>query len=143
MCFGLHINLIDFLNLSAKHIKKQLLHFIQLLCPLTSSSIHWYVGVLESLNQQDFQVRIFNNLQNISNKMAERNLRSLGTEYQQMCKRRMNAPKGYQIVNIKRDGQCLYNAIIEGMIHKQLAIPSAWLTLNSWERGKHMRQILT
>ena len=58
--------------------------------------------------------------------MAETNLRSLGTEYQQMCKRRMNAPKGYQILNIKRDELCLYNAIIEGMIHKQLAIPSAW-----------------
>ena len=73
--------------------------------------------------------------------MAETNLRSLG-EYQKIYKRRMSAPKGYQIVNIKRDGQCLYNAITEEMIHKQLAIPSARLTLNSWERGQHMRYIL-
>ena len=78
----------------------------------TVPSIHWYMGVLESLNRQDFQVKNFNNLQNISNKIAEKNLRSLGIEYQNMRKMRMSAHKGYQIVHINRDGQCLYNAII-------------------------------
>ena len=50
-------------------------------------------------------------------------------------KRTIKVPKGYQIVQIHRDGHCLYNAIMEGMINKQLAFPSRWLMLNSWERG--------
>ena len=48
-----------------------------------------------------------------------------------------------KLSQITRDGHCLYNAIMEGMINKQLAIPSKWLTLNSWERGQSMRQTLT
>ena len=51
-------------------------------------------------------------------------------------------PTGYQVVSIAKDGNCLFNAIMDGMIHQQLQIPSAWVTQDTWTRGQSMRTSL-
>ena len=130
------------------------------ICKTFFYSIKKKLGVLESLDQPDFQFKTFNNLQSIRNQMTESNLRLLSIEYQKLlnsqhsrahlsntpitqCKLKLNKPKGYQIIHVQWDGHCLYNAIIEGIINRQHAIPSAWLTLNSLERGQYMKQTFT
>ena len=88
-------------------------------------------------------------------------MQDLGSVYQQLLITHAQAPKqekkdpshvkskpgrhrplGYQIVSIAKDGNCLFNAVMNGMINLQLPIPSAWVTLNTWEQGQLMRKNL-
>ena len=104
---------------------------------------------------------MFNNCPTISNQKAESKLRDLGNWYLSFIspngqvpglspgntpirrvKLRRRIPTGYQVVSIARDGNCLFNAIMDGMINRQLHIPSAWVTQDTWTRGQSMRKDL-
>ena len=50
-------------------------------------------------------------------------------DYDGKCKPGRRIPPGYQIVSIAKDGNCLFNIIMDGLINLQLSIPSAWVTL--------------
>ena len=104
---------------------------------------------------------MFNNCPNLVNQQAESDLRDLGKWYiafvstqRQMTncdtvktpigpvKLRRRTPTGYQLVPIERDGNCLFSAIMDGMINQQLQIPSNWVTQDNWARGQSMRTTL-
>jgi hypothetical protein len=52
------------------------------------------------------------------------------------------APPGYQVMDIPRDGHCLFLACIEAMAHNRLPLPPAWLSTARQEQQRHMRKAL-
>ena len=53
-----------------------------------------------------------------------------------------HAPQGYQVMDIPRDGHCLFLACIEAMVHSRLTIPSKWLSKPRHEQHREMRKAL-
>ena len=53
-----------------------------------------------------------------------------------------HAPQGYQVMDIPRDGHCLFLACIEAMVHSRLTIPSKWLSKPREAQHRELRKAL-
>ena len=53
-----------------------------------------------------------------------------------------HAPPGYQVMDIPRDGHCLFLACIEAMAHNRLTLPPAWLSTSRQDQHRKMRKAL-
>ena len=147
-------------NTKAAHFREHHI-FHNIIMTINVAETLWYVGSIEVSNLKDYRCTIFNNSPNLVNQWAESNLRDLGKWYLafrsnqrnwmtrdtvetpiRKVKVRRRTPTGYQLIPIERDGNCLFSAIMDGMINQQLQIPSTWVTLDNWNRGQAMRKNL-
>ena len=146
---------------SLKHNTSAAQIFKNIVMTINVTETHWYMGSFEAPNSSDFRCTMFHNCPNLVNQVAESILRDLGQWYitfvstqrqrtncdtvktpNRTVKLRRRTPTGYQLVKIERDENCLFNAIMDGMINHQLQIPFTWVTQDNWTRGQSMRTTL-
>ena len=53
-----------------------------------------------------------------------------------------HAPQSYRVMDVPRDGHCLFLACIEAMAHNCLSLPPAWLSAPRKDQHKMMRTAL-